>query len=193
MNTAESCILSIQFYAGSKFCVINTIAPPPPPPPPPLKGVYWSEDKQTRNLVSLDPTNFEIPKIYQRNVQSWCRLAQLFLGISAVTSQKKSEIVGENFFPALKMQFGWFYWNIRKQMCIYKHSRTKIETSYIVLLLSGTYCPFVDHKYWKSGHYTFILVQLWAILCHWSKRCIHDFQYRKLTLNNIVKSRSTLK
>ena len=23
----ESCILSVQFFAGSKFCVINTIAP----------------------------------------------------------------------------------------------------------------------------------------------------------------------
>ena len=27
MKISESCILSIQFYAGSKFCVINTIAP----------------------------------------------------------------------------------------------------------------------------------------------------------------------
>ena len=46
--------------------------------------------------------NFEMSKIYQ-GIQSLCRLAQLFLDTSAVISQKKSEIVGENFIPALKM------------------------------------------------------------------------------------------
>ena len=28
VKTSDSCVLSIQFYAGSKFCVIDTIAPP---------------------------------------------------------------------------------------------------------------------------------------------------------------------
>ena len=84
--------------------------------------------------------------------------------------RKKSEIVGEIFFPALKMQFGRCYWNIRKKMCKYKHSLTKFETSYIVALLNGTNCQFVDYKYWKSGHCTFIVVQLWAIFCQWPKR-----------------------
>ena len=55
-------------------------------------------------------------KIYQGNFQSLCRLAQLFLNTSAVILQKKSEIVGENFFPALKMQFGRFYLEIDVQM-----------------------------------------------------------------------------
>ena len=55
-------------------------------------------------------------------------------------------------------------------MCKYKHSLMKIETSYIVALLNGTNCRFVDYKYRKFGHYTFILVQLWAILCQWPKR-----------------------
>ena len=62
------------------------------------KGVYWSEDKQTRNLVSFDSANFEMSKIYQGNFQCSCCLAQLFLDTSAVISQKNSEIVGENFF-----------------------------------------------------------------------------------------------
>ena len=31
-------------------------------------------------------------------------------------------------------------------MCKYKHSLTKIETSYTVALLDGTKCRFVDHK-----------------------------------------------
>ena len=56
-------------------------------------------------MVSFDPTNFEITKIYQENFQSLCRLAQLFLSTSAVISQKKSEIVGGNFFTALKTKF----------------------------------------------------------------------------------------
>ena len=67
------------------------------------KGVYWSEDKQTRNLANFDSANFEMSKIYQGNFQSLCRLAQLFLNTSAVILQKKSEIVGGNFFPSLKM------------------------------------------------------------------------------------------
>ena len=69
----------------------------------------YIEDKRTGNLVSFDPANFEMSKIYQRNFQSVCRLAQLFLVTSAVILQDKSEIVGENFLPALKMQFGRFY------------------------------------------------------------------------------------
>ena len=84
------------------------------------------------NLVSFDPANFEMFKIYQGNFQSSCRLAQFFLDTSTVSLRKKSEIVGEIFFPALKMQFDRFYLNIRKQMCKYKHSLTKIETSYMV-------------------------------------------------------------
>ena len=41
-------------------------------------------------------------KLYQRNFQSLCRLAQLFLNTSAVILKEKSEIVGGNLFPALK-------------------------------------------------------------------------------------------
>ena len=33
---------------------------------------------------------------------------QLFLDTSAIILRKKSEVVGENFFPALKMQLGRF-------------------------------------------------------------------------------------
>ena len=66
-------------------------------------------NKLTRNMVSFDPANFEMSKVYQENFQSSCRLAQLFLDTSAVIVRKKSQIVKENFFPALKMQFGRFY------------------------------------------------------------------------------------
>ena len=62
------------------------------------KEVYLSEDKQTRNLVSFDPTNFEMSKLYQGNFQSSCRLAQLILDTSAAILQKKSKIVGDNIF-----------------------------------------------------------------------------------------------
>ena len=73
------------------------------------KRVYWSEDKQTRNLVSFDPANFEMSEIYHGNFQSLRSLAQLFFDNSAVTLREKREIVGEALFPALKMQFGQFY------------------------------------------------------------------------------------
>ena len=43
-----------------------------------LWRAYWSEDKQTRHLVSFDPTNFEMSKIYQGNFQSLCCLASYF-------------------------------------------------------------------------------------------------------------------
>ena len=49
------------------------------------------------NLVSFDPANFEMSKIYHGNFQSLCRLAQLFLDTWAVILRKKSEIVGEIF------------------------------------------------------------------------------------------------
>ena len=47
-------------------------------------------------------------KMYQGNFQSLCPLAQLFLDTLEVILQKNSEIVRENFFPALKIQFGHF-------------------------------------------------------------------------------------
>ena len=46
---------------------------------------------------------FEMSKIYQGNFQSLRHLAQLFLNSLAVILQKKSEIVGGDFFPALTM------------------------------------------------------------------------------------------
>ena len=55
-------------------------------------------------------------------------------------------------------------------MCKYKNSLTKIETSHIIAFLSDIDCRFVDYEYRKSGHYTFIIVQLWAIPCQWPKR-----------------------
>ena len=39
-------------------------------------------------------------KIYQGNFQSSCRLPQLFRDTSAVILQKKSEVIGENFFSS---------------------------------------------------------------------------------------------
>ena len=55
-------------------------------------------------------------------------------------------------------------------MCKYKHSLTKIETSYKAAFLNGSNCRFLDYKYQKCGHYNFILVKLWEILCQWPKR-----------------------
>ena len=60
-----------------------------------------NKDKQTVNLVSFDPANFKVSKIYQGNFQSLRRSPQLFLDTSAVILRKKSEIVGEIFFLQL--------------------------------------------------------------------------------------------
>ena len=55
--------------------------------------------------VSLEPANFKLSELYHRNVQSLNRLAQLNFNTQAIISQKKSEIVGEIFSPALEIRF----------------------------------------------------------------------------------------
>ena len=62
--------------------------------------------------------------------------------------------------------------------------------------LNDTNCRLVHYKYWKSGHYTSILVQLWAILCQWSKKfMILDIESEHwvtlLTLNGMGSEKST--
>ena len=52
----------------------------------------------------------------------------------------------------------------------YKHSMVKTETLYVVVLLIGSNCEFEDYRHSKFGHCTFILVQVWAILCQRPKR-----------------------
>ena len=64
-----------------------------------VRGVYWSEEKQARNLVSFVPAYLRCLK-YIKGIFN--PLAQLFLDTSAVISRKKSEIVGENFFQLWK-------------------------------------------------------------------------------------------
>ena len=56
-----------------------------------------NEDKHTLNLVSFDPANFEVSKVYQRNVQFSYRLARLFVDTFSIILRKKSEVV-RNFF-----------------------------------------------------------------------------------------------
>ena len=53
--------------------------------------------KNAQNLVSFDPANFEMSKLYQGNIQSNCYFAQLFLDTLIVTLHKMNEIVGEFF------------------------------------------------------------------------------------------------
>ena len=59
--------------------------------------------------VSLEPANFELSKLYHRNVQSLNCLAQprvqLNFNTKAIILRKKSEIVGEIFSPALEIRF----------------------------------------------------------------------------------------
>ena len=64
-------------------------------------------------------------------------------------------------------------------MCKYRHSLTKVETSYILSFLNGTNCRFVD--------YTEIL-KIWALYFYSCPALgnslsvaqkVHDFRYRK--------------
>ena len=48
----------------------------------------------------------------------------------------------------------------------------EIETSYIVAFLNGNKCRFEDCKYYKTGHYTFILVQRNSLSV---AQKVHDF------------------
>ena len=77
-------------------------------------------------------------------------------------------------------------------MCKYKHSLTKIEISYIVVFLTILTTDLQTANAKKTGHYTFILVQLWAILCQFPSKFM-IFDKERITLNNIVKIRSILK
>ena len=72
-----------------------------------------------------------------------------------------------NSWRKLFSSFGNAIWSILlkyQEIEVQTESLTKIETSYIVAFLNGTNCRFVDYKYLKFGHCTFILVQLWALL-----------------------------
>ena len=81
----------------------------------------------TPNLVSFNPTDFEVSKIYQGNVQSLCCLAHFFFNTLAVISRKESEIVGEIFSPALEMQLCLFYLKYQERDVQIQPSLTKIE------------------------------------------------------------------
>ena len=50
-------------------------------------------------------SQLELSELYHRNVQPLNRLAQLNFDTQAIISRRKSEIVGENFSPALEIQF----------------------------------------------------------------------------------------
>ena len=56
-------------------------------------------------LASLEPANFELSKLYHRDVQSLSRLAQQTLTHKQSFYEEKSEIVGEIFSPALENRF----------------------------------------------------------------------------------------
>ena len=65
--------------------------------------------KQTRNLVSFDPANFEMFRIHGGSVYSLCRLEKLFLDTLAVILRKRAKSLEKNLSPALEMQFCRIY------------------------------------------------------------------------------------
>ena len=94
------------------------------------KGVYWSEDKQARNLVSFESANFEMSKIYQGNIQSSCYLAQLFLDTFSVIVQKKEWNRWIKFFSSFENAV-WLI--LLKYQDIYMQIQTFIDKNWYIL------------------------------------------------------------
>ena len=98
-------------------------------------------------MVSFDPANFEMSKIYPGNFQSAYRLAQSFLDTSAVMSQKNGEIGWRKFFSSSENAF-WSillkYQEIDVQIQTFTDENGNILHS---CFLRGTNCRFVDYKY----------------------------------------------
>ena len=131
------------------------------------KKVYWSEDKQTRNLVSFDPANFEMSKI-SREFSVFMPFGTYFGSHFTEKRAKSLEIFFSSENAAWSNSLK--YQGIDVQIQTFTDENWNILHQYMVTLLTGTNCRFVNYKYWKSVHYTFILVQLWAILCEWPKK-----------------------
>ena len=121
-------------------------------------GVYWHEDKQTRNLESCHPANFDVSEIYEGNIQSWCHLAQLFLDSLAVILRKRAKSL-EKFFSSSGNAICSILLRYQ-EICVQIQTFTDEHWNNLhSCSFDGTNCQFVDYKYWKYGHYTFILDQ----------------------------------
>ena len=88
-----------------------------------LAGVYWNEDKQTRNLVIFDPANFEMTKTYQGNFSVLTPFGTVIFYY--LKSLKKIFTSSENAIWSNSLK----YQEIDVQM---QKLTDKIETSYIV-------------------------------------------------------------
>ena len=117
-----------------------------------------------------------LSEVYQGNFQFSCRLEQLSFDTSAVILRKMSEIVAEKFFQLWICGLVYFI-EISRNKCANTNISWQNWNILHSFFLKGTNFRFVDYKNWKSGHYTFILVQVWTILCQWPKR---------LTISNLA-------
>ena len=71
-------------------------------------------------------------------------------------------------------------------MCRYKHSMTKIETSYVVALLNGKKLPICRLQILKMLTLYFYSCLVMGNSLSVTQK-VHDFRYRKKELYNIVK------
>ena len=99
----------------------------------------------------LQPADFETSKIYQGNFQSLCSLAQLFLDTLAVSLRKKSQIV-KKIFSSSENAIWTILLKYQELNVQVQASLTKIETSYIVSLLNGINCRFVEPEEGRHFH-----------------------------------------
>ena len=85
VSSQFSSLFILYISTGKPFCLL-------------VRGYIEVKINKHEIWQALTQLTFEMSEIYQGNFQSSCRLAQLFLDIFTVILQKKSEIVGENFF-----------------------------------------------------------------------------------------------
>ena len=64
----------------------------------PISLVYWSEDKQTRHLVSFDPASFKMSKICEGNFQSYAVWHSYFSIPRQSFHRKRAKSLEEFFF-----------------------------------------------------------------------------------------------
>ena len=108
--------------------------------------MYWSEDKQTRNLVSFDPANFEISKLYQRDFSPNAVWHSYFLKPWQSFYEKRTKSLEKIFSNSRNAIWSILlkYQEIDVQIQIFTDEGRNILHN---CSFDGTYCQFIDYKY----------------------------------------------
>ena len=101
-----------------------------------IKGVYGSEDKQTQHLVSFVPAKFEMSKYISREFSVLMPFGTVISQYFGSRFTKEERNRWRKYFSSSKNVIWSILLKCQEKICKYKHSMTKIETSYIVTFLT---------------------------------------------------------